>query len=94
MLGNFIIYPMNSKTLFALGLCAFAASVFSGCVTQKTRTGRNNNLGAGFVQVNTGSYMPSNPITIPIDGTQAFGRVNPSGDEVKLFWGLITYTDY
>ncbi len=92
--GNFSIYPMNSKTLLALGLCAFAAAIFSGCSTQKTRTGRNNSYLGGLAQVNTGSYMPVGPLTIPIDGTEALGRVNPSGDEVKLLWGAITWTDY
>ena len=85
---------MNSKTLLALGLCAFAAAIFSGCSTQKTRTGRNNSYLGGLAQVNTGSYMPVGPLTIPIDGTEALGRVNPSGDEVKLLWGAITWTDY
>jgi hypothetical protein len=85
---------MNSKTILALGLCAFAASVFSGCATQKTRTGRNNTFFGGLAEVNTGNYMPSGPITIPLDGTQFLGRVNPSGDQVKLLWGAITYTDY
>jgi hypothetical protein len=86
---------MNSKTLLALGLCAFAASIFSGCATQKTRTGRNNTFFGGLAEVNTGSYIPSSPLTIiPLDGTQFLGRVNPSGDEFKLFWGAISCTDY
>ncbi len=85
---------MNSKTLLTLGLCALAASVFAGCSTQKTRTGRNNSVLGGLAVVNTGSYMPPGANTIHIDGTQFDGRVNPSGDEIKLFWGAITYTDY
>ena len=85
---------MKSKTLLTLGLCALAASVFSGCATQKTSSGRNNTFLGGLAQVNTGSYMPAPPITDHIDGTQLFGRVNPSGDEIKLLWGAITYTDY
>jgi hypothetical protein len=82
------------KTLITLGLCAFAASVFSGCATQKTRTGRNNTFLGGALAVNTGYYQPPAPTTVDVDGTQLFGRVNPSGDQVKLLWGLVTYTDY
>lgn len=86
---------MNSKIFFALGLCAFAASIFSGCATQKTRTGRSNTFFGGLAEVNTGSYLPVSPLTvIPLDGTQFLGRVNPSGDQVKLLWGAITYSDY
>lgn len=85
---------MNSKTLLALGLCAFAASVFSGCATQKTRSGRNNSFLGGLVVVNTGSYLPPGPNNIHVDGTRFDGRVNPSGDEVSLFWGAFSYTDY
>jgi len=85
---------MNSKTLLALGLCALAASVFAGCSTQKTGTGRNNSVIGGLVEVNTGSYLPPGPNTIDIDGTQFDGRVNPSGDQIKLFWGAITYSDF
>ncbi len=85
---------MNSKTFFVLGLCAFLASVFAGCATQKTRTGRNNTFLGGLAVVNTGSYVPPSATTNHIDGTAFDGRVNPSGDEIKLFWGAITYTDY
>lgn len=85
---------MNSKTLLTLGLCAFAVSVFSGCATQKTRSGRNNSFLGGLVVFNTGSYMPPGPNTIDVDATQFLGRVNPSGDELKLLFGAVTYTDY
>jgi len=85
---------MNLKILLPLGLCALAVSVFSGCATQKTGSGRNNTFFGGLAEVNTGSYIPAGATTIDIDGTKFDGRVNPSGDEVKLLWGAITYTDY
>lgn len=85
---------MKSKTLIALGLCAVSAAVFTGCSTQKTVTGRNNSIGGGLVEFNTGSYIPSDSTSLAIDGTKLDGRVNPSGDQVKLFWGLISYNDF
>ena len=91
---NVPIYPMNSKTLLALGLCALSASIFAGCATQKTASGRNSSILGGLVEVNKGSYLPANANTIYLDGTKFDGRVNPSGDQVKLLWGAITYNDY
>ena len=85
---------MKSKTLLVLAICALAASLTSGCSTQKTRTGRNNSFLGGLFVYNTGSYQPVTPNTIDIDGTQYLGRVNPSGTQVSMLWGAVTYHDY
>jgi hypothetical protein len=85
---------MKSKTLLVLAICALAASLTSGCSTQKTRTGRNNSFLGGLFVYNTGSYQPVTPNTIDIDGTQYLGRVNPSGTQVSALWGTITFHDY
>lgn len=85
---------MKSKTLLTLAICAVAASVFSGCSTQKTRTGRNNSFLGGLVTYNTGSYAPVGTNTIDVDATKFLGRVNPSGTQASLGWGLITTHDY
>lgn len=85
---------MKSKTLLALAACAVAASFFSGCSTQKTRTGRNNSFLGGLVTYDTGSYKPVGPNTVDIDGTQFLGRVNPSGTQVGFLWGAFTFHDY
>ena len=85
---------MKSKTLLTLAICAVAASLFSGCSTQKTRTGRNNSFLGGLFVYNTGSYLPVGPNTIDIDATQYLGRVNPSGTQASFGWGLITAHDY
>lgn len=85
---------MKSKTLLSLAICAVAAALFSGCSTQKTRTGRNNSFLGGLVTYDTGSYRPVGPNTIDIDGTQLLGRVNPSGTQVSLGWGAVTLHDY
>ena len=85
---------MKSKTLLTLSICAIAASLFSGCSTQKTSTGRNNSLLGGLVTYDTGSYKPVKVNTLTLDGTQLFGRVNPSGTQVSAFWGVFTLHDY
>jgi hypothetical protein len=85
---------MKSKTLLTLGLCAVAASVFSGCATQKTRTGRNNTILGGLATINTGSYKPVVPATIDGDFTKFVGFTNPSGTETTFLWGAFTLTDY
>jgi hypothetical protein len=85
---------MKSKTLLTLAICVAAASVFSGCSTQKTRTGRNNSLLGGLFVYNTGNYQPVGPNTLDIDGTQYLGRVNPSGTQVSALWGTVTFHDY
>lgn len=85
---------MKSKTLLTLAICAVAASLFSGCSTQKTRTGRNNSFLGGLFVYNTGSYLPVNPNTIDIDATQYLGRINPSGTKVSALWGTVTLHDY
>jgi len=85
---------MKSKTLLTLVICAAAASLFSGCSTQKTRTGRNNSVLGGLVTFNTGYYQPVGPNTVDVDATQFLGRVNPSGDQLSLGWGALTFTDY
>lgn len=86
--------PMKSKTLLTLVACIFAASFFSGCSTQKTRTGRNNSLLGGLVTYNTGSYAPVHTNTVDWDLTQWLGRVNPSGTEIGLGYGALTAHDY
>ena len=85
---------MKSKTLLVLAICAVAASLTSGCSTQKTRTGRNNSFLGGLFVYNTGSYQPVPPTTIAVDGTQFLGRVNPSGTQVSALWGAVTLHDY
>ncbi|MDF3057989.1 MAG: hypothetical protein K0R17_2204 [Rariglobus sp.] len=85
---------MKSKTLLTLAICAVAASLFAGCSTQKTRTGRNNSLLGGLVSYNTGSYLPATPNTVDVDATDFLGRVNPSGDELSLGWGALRLQDY
>jgi hypothetical protein len=85
---------MKSKTLLTLAICAVTAALFSGCSTQKTRTGRNNSLLGGLVTYNTGSYLPVTGNTIDVDATQYLGRVNPSGTQVSLGWGAVTAHDY
>ncbi len=85
---------MKSKTLLTLAICAVAASLFSGCSTQKTRTGRNNSFLGGLVTYDTGSYRSVSANTIDVDATQFLGRVNPSGDKLSLGWGALTLHDY
>lgn len=85
---------MKSKTLLTLVACVITASFFSGCSTQKTRTGRNNSFLGGLVTYNTGYYQPVTPNTIDVDATQLLGRVNPSGTQLGLGFGLITAHDY
>lgn len=83
---------MKLKALLPLGLCLVLAA---GCATQKTRTGRNNNYAAGLVSVNTGHFGPVTPNTINVNTNEIVGNMaNPSGTQVKLFWGLITFHDY
>ena len=85
---------MKSKTFLTLSVCAVAALVFSGCSTQKTRSGRNNSVLGGLFTYDTGSYKPVGPLTADIDGTQFLGRVNPSGTKVTALWGTVTFHDY
>lgn len=86
---------MKSKTLLTLAICAVAASLFSGCSTQKTRTGRNNSFLGGLFTYNSGSYQPvPNTTFVPIDGTKYLGRVNPSGTNVSALWGTVMLHDY
>jgi len=85
---------MKSKTFLTLAICAIAASLFAGCSTQKTRTGRNNSILGGLVSFDTGSYKPVGVNTVDVDGTKFLGRVNPSGTNVSAGWGALTFTDY
>lgn len=85
---------MKSKTFLTLAICAVAASLFSGCSTQKTRSGRNNSFFGGLVSYNTGSYLPVRSTSIDVDATQFLGRVNPSGDQFSLGYGTIVLRDY
>jgi len=85
---------MKSKSLLTLAICAVAASLFAGCSTQKTRTGRNNSILGGLVSYNTGSYQLVGPNTVDADATQFLGRVNPSGTQLSLGWGAVTMHDY
>lgn len=85
---------MKSKTFLTLAICAVAASLFAGCSTQKTRSGRNNSLLGGAIVYNTGSYLPVGSNTVDADATQFLGRVNPSGDQLSLGFGALTIRDY
>lgn len=85
---------MKSKTFLTLAICAVAASLFAGCSTQKTRSGRNNSFLGGLVSYNTGSYAPVKSTSIDADGTQLLGRVNPSGDQLSIAYGALVLRDY
>lgn len=85
---------MKSKSLLTLAICAVAASLFAGCSTQKTRSGRNNSFLGGLVTYDTGSYAPVRNTTLEADATEFLGRVNPSGDRLTLLWGTLTVHDY
>lgn len=85
---------MKSKTFLTLSICAATAALFSGCSTQKTGSGSKNSFLGGLVTRDTGSYRPIGPNTIPFETTQVLGRVNPSGNQTTIGWGLVTLHDY
>lgn len=69
------------------------ACLVTGCATQKTKNGRTTTVLGGLVKVESGSYQAASVTTIPLDGAKLIGRNNPSGTQVSVLWGLITYTD-
>jgi hypothetical protein len=82
------------KAIFPLAVL-FAASVFSGCAHQNTRTGSRTNVLGGLVQVERGAYQPAAAATIDVNTNELIGNMGkPSGTQVKLLWGAITANDY
>ncbi len=84
---------MKSSIRLTLGL--ISAAFLTGCATQKTANGRNTNVGAGLVKVNTGYYQPAPATTIPFNTNDTFGdSANASGTQTSILWGLLTFNDY
>lgn len=89
---------MTLRTL-ALSSLAASALVFSGCSAYDT-----DNYGSsvqiepshnflGIVKTSPGSYIPTgNALVLSTDELMA--RRDFSGNNVELFWGALTITDY
>lgn len=85
---------MNKKALLPLALLASVA-VLTGCAHQKTRTGSRTNILGGLVEIKKGSYQPPAINSINADVNELYGDAGqPSGTEVKVFWGLFDNTNY
>ncbi len=85
---------MNKKALLPLALIA-AATVFTGCAHQKTRTGSHTSVFGGLVDVEKGAYQPAPRASFDINTNELVGDAgDPSGTQVKVLWGLFSANDY
>jgi hypothetical protein len=84
---------MKASLLLPATICAVLLT--SGCATKTTASGgRETNILGGAVSVATNSFQPATPATIDTDLSKLYGRGDPSGKKISLFWGLLTFNDY
>ena len=84
---------MKAKILLVFAIAASAA-LLSGCATQTVRGGKAASVAGGLYYSKDASFVPPQINTIDNYGLPFAVNGNPSGKQVSLLWGLITYTDY
>lgn len=91
MINTFIM----KKAVIPSVLVAFimALALFSGCASSNNNSSRDFNA-LGAIKVTPESYERIDNATFAVHTDQLVARRNVSGDNVQLFWGLITIADY
>ncbi len=65
-------------------------SVVSGCATAD----RGSQNAFGLIQSRPAHYAPPKDTTFALSTKELVLRDSPTGRETKIFWGLVTITDY
>jgi len=92
---------MKSKKLLVFTSLLFAVALFQGCRTSPTQAQLDNMVDPtvernffGLVQERPQSFHPRKVSSFPLRSKEVVGRQNMTGDQVSLFWGLISFEDY
>lgn len=72
----------------------FALVAFAGCATTPPGEGRQHVNVLGIVEVKERSFEDPGNLTFAVSEGDLIANKEPTGRQVKLLWGLITYTDY
>lgn len=81
------------KILFLLTITGATFAV-SGCKTTEPGHGKSSVNVFGIVETKEKSYEKPSGNTFELSSDSLPGNNDKSGRQVKLLWGLITYTDY
>ena len=69
--------------------------LLAGCATRSTSAGSvGEQTFLGLVTVKDKSFAVPGETTFPLSANEISPNAERTGREVRLFWGLITYTDY
>ncbi len=92
------------KILRPLFLCSAAVAVsalFSACGQAYDTDYHGSSVSIepshnflGIVKTTPDAYIPVNETTVRLRSSEIYAGRDISGNNVSLFWGLITYTDY
>lgn len=92
---------MNLQKLLVFTSLVVALALFQGCRTSPTQAQLDNMVDPaiernffGIVQERPASYHPRKVSSFPLRSREIVGRQNMTGDQVSLFWGLISFEDY
>ncbi|MGE9293204.1 MAG: hypothetical protein ACQKBW_06295 [Puniceicoccales bacterium] len=81
----------------AFGLAALFLAGCNSYEHDSTGLYAKNNRGTnvlGIVDTSPASYKKVSDTTLQVESDEVVKRKNISGDNVSLFWGAFTYTDY
>ena len=84
---------MRTKIIALLSI-TISALVFTGCDGGSSQMGSKEAHLLGVAKINKAHYQPSGVATFSLSTDELYSRKNFSGDQVSLFWGLITIKDY
>ncbi len=98
---TFFLWANEIKKLLFFSVLLAAVALFAGCKTSPTtaqldaleQPNRERNF-LGIVHERPASFHPRSAASFPVRSRDLVSRDFMTGDQVSLFWGLISFEDY
>ena len=78
---------------YCLATLLFTSLILTGCNSDNRYHADKGTNFLGIMKTKPGSFEPESPDSITIKTSDIVNAQDPSGDEVELFWGLVSFKD-
>jgi hypothetical protein len=85
--------PMK-KLPIVIALSAAAVALTTGCSSVNQNGKQRSSMLLGALVYEEGRYSPNDPMSITLKTSDFSFNRNVSGSEARLFWGLLTFSDF